>query len=1157
MKTRRVGSAACIVTLLSALSCDRTTGPEAPFVPDAATLARAAIVHFELAGDSVIASPRFMRGGANLSILGSDAIGVTATGSTRTAVNGKHDLIRFNLALVDGLASEELRPPTSVPSPSSAPVVYAIPLATTVTGGSGNVAASSDWDGAPFSFLGNSNCAGQNSACFPWEAFAAPLRPGQVSPASPVGFVVDKKVTSFDVYVMVVADVVAVPTGVLEVTVTSPARGPLPAVKVLLDGSIEAVTDASGLARFASAVAGSRSITIPSVPSGCTAPSSQSANVVATTTMSVSVSVSCAPAALSISSGPVQFDPTAVEASSETRTITITNSGGSTSGILTPAITGAAPDAFAITADQCSNASLAAGATCDVTVALRPHSAGAQTATLGVSASPGGDVSVELTGSAFVPAVLHATDAGFNFGAEGIGGTTAPKTFTIQNTGGQASGAIEAAVAGPAAADFTILDNTCAGMTLSPTGTCTVAVVASPSAVDARNATLTLSASPGGTVSIALSAAGIRSAKLEISLAPADFGSVTIGQTASRSFTIRNTGGGASGPIASAMAGPAAAAFQVDPATTTCGDRLAGGAECVIGLHFTPTASGPQTATVSVAGAPGGSVTADLAGRGLTPAAITIDRSSHDFGGVGTGTSTQTTFTITNTGESDALALTTTIAGADAGDFARVGGSCPDVLAGGASCTIDVAFTPSALASRTGTLTVAAEPGGTTSATLSGTGLRPATLSLSETVVAFGDQLLPVTLEHRLVLTNTGEVPTGQIVLTGGASSAKGLFSFNNCNGQILGPSENCIIAVDWNTTTALTLDEFMTISANPGGDLGIEITGRSLKPAALTAPASLTYGNVAVGSSLTQTLVISNTGDIPSGVPSISVPPTSPQFAVESTTCTAAVAAHATCTISVRFTPSVPGTASGSISVSATPGGSRTVNLSGFGTAPAQLALSTGSIDYGHMVLGINIDRQVTISNTGTDPSGPLSITLSGGDQFSIASNGCGATLAGLQSCVVVVRYMPDEAGSHSGSLSVAATPGGSLSAPLSGSAEAPVAATILAPPSVNFGTIPVLSTTTRTITFKNVGLTAAGPFGTGLSTQATNIFPIENVLSIVGNSCVGATLAPGQSCTLTVQMKALVLGVPPNQNTNYSGSVNIQVPGLFKSVLITGHGG
>jgi hypothetical protein len=101
---------------------------------------------------------------------------------------------------------------------------------------------------------------------------------------------------------------------------------------------------------------------------------------------------------------------------------------------------------------------------------------------------------------------------------------------------------------------------------------------------------------------------------------------------------------------------------------------------------------------------------------------------SLSFGNQNTGsTSAAQTVTLTNNGTMPLIISSTTITGANAGDFARVSDTCAGAtVAPGATCAIAVSFAPSASGSRSATLSINDNaPGGTQTISLSGTGVTP------------------------------------------------------------------------------------------------------------------------------------------------------------------------------------------------------------------------------------------------------------------------------------------------------------------------------------------------------------------------------------------------------------------------------------------------
>jgi len=99
--------------------------------------------------------------------------------------------------------------------------------------------------------------------------------------------------------------------------------------------------------------------------------------------------------------------------------------------------------------------------------------------------------------------------------------------------------------------------------------------------------------------------------------------------------------------------------------------------------------------------------------------------------------------------------------------------------------------------------------------------------------------------------------------------------------------------------------------------------------PAFSVTPTTVNFGGVTLGSTDTAKFTVTNTGggDL---MPSFTAP-TSAQFAVASSTCSAAIAPAATCTISVAYSPTT--IAPGSAMLTASAAGAPDVTLSVVGT--------------------------------------------------------------------------------------------------------------------------------------------------------------------------------------------------------------------------------
>src|SRR5215468_17723 len=105
------------------------------------------------------------------------------------------------------------------------------------------------------------------------------------------------------------------------------------------------------------------------------------------------------------------------------------------------------------------------------------------------------------------PPALAFTPAPFDYGQVGTAQPVS-HTFTLANTGGQATGPLTDTLTGPAA--FTVTGDTCTGTSLEVGGTCTVTVRFAPASITAFTATLTTaSANQAATATDALTGTGV------------------------------------------------------------------------------------------------------------------------------------------------------------------------------------------------------------------------------------------------------------------------------------------------------------------------------------------------------------------------------------------------------------------------------------------------------------------------------------------------------------------------------------------------------------------------------------------------------------------------------------------------------------------------
>ena len=153
--------------------------------------------------------------------------------------------------------------------------------------------------------------------------------------------------------------------------------------------------------------------------------------------------------------------------------------------------------------------------------------------------------------------------------------------------------------------------------------------------------------------------------------------------------------------------------------TNNCGSSLGAGVSCTISVTFTPTIVGTENGSVSISDSAAGSPQQiALTGTGVPAVAVSPSALSFTLQLVNTTSATQTV-TLTNYQTVPVNVGTFSISG----PFSETDNCANTQLAAGGSCSISVAFVPTANGSATGTIVITDNgPGGSPTVQLAGTG---------------------------------------------------------------------------------------------------------------------------------------------------------------------------------------------------------------------------------------------------------------------------------------------------------------------------------------------------------------------------------------------------------------------------------------------------
>ena len=286
--------------------------------------------------------------------------------------------------------------------------------------------------------------------------------------------------------------------------------------------------------------------------------------------------------------------------------------------------------------------------------------------------------------------------------------------------------------------------------------------------------------------------------------------------------------------------------------------------------------------------------------------------------------------------------------------------------------------------------------------------------------------------------------------------------------------------------------------------------------------PTGVNFGDVTVGTSGTQTIVVTNLGHSNASISAAAV--TGSGFSYTGPALPLTLSRGQSVSLTVNFAPSVAGVSTGNISLSTSGNVSpNNVPLTGTGVESQQtllLTVSPQSINFGNVPVGSSGSQTVSLLNTGNGPVNVSQATM-GGNAFGMNGLALPVTLSPGQSTAFTVSFAPAGAGSASGNISVVSNATNSVSTvALSGMGVQPQIS--VSPASVSFGTVTVGQTSSQAVTLTNVGganlniTQLAGP-GTGFS---------------LSGLALPFTLAPGKSTAFTVSFT-------PTSGASFAGSL------------------
>ena len=389
-----------------------------------------------------------------------------------------------------------------------------------------------------------------------------------------------------------------------------------------------------------------------------------------------------------------------------------------------------------------------------------------------------------------------------------------------------------------------------------------------------------------------------------------------------------------------------------------------------------------------------------------------------------------------------------------------------------------------------------------------------APVTLSSTSLNFGSQ--PVGVRSSAIVETVTNRQTVALNILG--ISAGGDFNQTNTCQQPLAPNGTCTISVFFTPSTTGTRTGTLTVTDDASNSpQTAALTGTGATSAISLSPSSLAFGNQVLNtSSAVQKITVTNTGAINLTVNSVAA---SGGYSETDSCSSVTLTPGQNCTINVTFSPMVTGSISGAVTVNDTgTGAPHVITLTGSG----QLAVSiSANLTFAAVNVGSSSSPQnMTLTN---NQSQSLSFTATTSGDFSAVGSGttpCNGTLAAKAKCTYSVTFTPTMNGLIKGALTVTHNAAGSPTVGgLTGTGQnGPASPLTFTPSTLSFGNVALNTSSTKTVTIKNVGTTTVNIS----STTGSGYY----VVTPSGATPCGGALNAGKSCTVTATFTPLVVG-------------------------------
>lgn len=422
-------------------------------------------------------------------------------------------------------------------------------------------------------------------------------------------------------------------------------------------------------------------------------------------------------------------------------------------------------------------------------------------------------------------------------------------------------------------------------------------------------------------------------------------------------------------------------------------------------------------------------------------------------------------------------------------------------------------------------------------------------LNTSSGSLAFGlTSVGTTTTPQTITVSAMGPVTISNISVTGAFSET------DDCPSAMTNGS-TCVMYVYFTPTASGTANGTITINSNGFFNPVNNVYLTGLGSAISVTGVPINFGNELVKtSSAVKTVTVKNNGKTAITMNGITLNETT-DYALSANTCPASgstLAAAASCTFGLTFTPTSTGVKKGAVLIAdSDPSSPQLAGVTGTGTS--NVSLSPTSIVFPNTAVGVASipATKITLTNNSgvslTLGTTPITVT---GTFVNAATTTCTADLiiANTGTCVIYVQFKPTKTGFATGSISVTDS---DVTSPQSVALQGTGTGIKFTPAAISFGSVADGTQVNSTVTITNVGTTPVVFTGAEMSGPNSPNFSDNYSDNPPCNNGATSPLQPKATCTLTVYFLPTIVGAEKATYKVYDNS-----PGGSQTLTLTGTG-